>query len=130
VARIKTERSPSVGAAFLALARGDTAKASAGFVAAADSTPDAASTLLAIAAQLRSGKDDAAAIALWSRILERHKESAEAPEADLAWARALIRRKDVKGAIERLEHLILTYPTSALVPQARRELDVAKKIIP
>jgi tetratricopeptide (TPR) repeat protein len=130
VARIKTERSPSVGAAFLALARGDTAKAAAGFVAAADSTPDAASTLLAIAAQLRSGKDDAAAIHLWSRILERHRESAEAPEADLAWARALLRGKDVKGAIERLEHLILTYPTSALVPQARRELDVAKKIIP
>jgi hypothetical protein len=36
----------------------------------------------------------------------------------------------VKGAIERLEHLILTYPTSALVPQARRELDLAKRIIP
>jgi tetratricopeptide (TPR) repeat protein len=130
VARIKTERSPLVGAAFLALARGDTAKAVAGFVIAADSTPDAASTLLGIAAQLSSGKDDEQAIALWSRILNQYKESAEAPEADLAWARALIRKKDVKGAIERLEHLILTYSTSALVPQARRELDVAKKIIP
>jgi hypothetical protein len=26
-------------------------------------------------------------------------------------------------AQQRLEHLILTYPTSALVPQARRELE-------
>jgi tetratricopeptide (TPR) repeat protein len=130
VARIKIERAPSVGAAFLALARGDTVNAAKSFILAADSTPEAASTLLAIAAQLNAGRDDAAAIAIWTRILEKHAESAEAPEADLAWARALIRKKDVKGAIEKLEHLILTYPTSALVPQARRELDVARKIIP
>lgn len=130
VARIKIERAPSVGAAFLALARGDTLNAAKSFVIAADSTADAASTLLAIAAQLYSGKDDSAAIALWARILDKYNESAEAPEADLAWARALLRKKDVKAAIEKLEHLILTYPTSALVPQARRELDVARKIIP
>jgi tetratricopeptide (TPR) repeat protein len=131
VARIKTERAPLVGAAFLALARGDTTSAATGFVTASDSTPDAASTLLAIAAQLHAArKDDVAAIVLWTRILDQHKESAEAPEADLAWARALLRRKAVKPAVERLEHLILTYPTSALVPQARRELDVAKRIIP
>jgi tetratricopeptide (TPR) repeat protein len=130
VARIKIERAPSVGVAFLALARGDTLNAAKTFIIAADSTPDAASTLLAIAAQLYSGKDDAAAIAVWTRLLDKHGDSAEAPEADLAWARALLRKKDVKGAIEKLEHLILTYPTSALVPQARRELDVARKIIP
>jgi tetratricopeptide (TPR) repeat protein len=130
VARIKVERAPSVGAAFLALARGDSANAASSFVIAADSTPDAASTLLSIAAQLSVGRDDAMAISLWTRILDQYKESAEAPEAELAWARVLLRKKDVKGAIERLEHLILTYPTSALVPQARRDLDVARKIIP
>ena len=131
VARIKAESAPLVGTAFLALARGDTVAAANGFMTAADSTPDAASTLLAIAAQLHAAKkDDAAAIALWKRILEQHAQAAEAPEADLAWARALLRKKDVKGAIERLEHLILTYPSSALIPQARRELDVARKIIP
>jgi tetratricopeptide (TPR) repeat protein len=130
VARIKTERSPAVGVAFLALARGDTASAAKGFVAAADSTPEAASTLLAIGAQLYAARDTASAIAIWSRILDQYKESAEAPEADLAWGRVLLRKRDVKAAIDRLEHLILTYPTSALVPQARRELDVARKIIP
>ena len=131
VARIKAEQAPQVGAAFLALARGDTASAAAGFLAAADATPDAASTLLAIAAQLHAAKqDDVAAIAIWSRLLDKFPDSAEAPEAELAWGRALMRRKDPKGAIDRLEHLILTYPTSALVPQARRELDLAKKIIP
>jgi tetratricopeptide (TPR) repeat protein len=131
VARIKSDRAPLVGAAFLALARSDTATAAAGFVAAAAATPDAASTLWAIAAQLYAGKkDDASAIALWSKILTQHAHSAEAPEAELAWARALLRGKDVPGAIARLEHLILTYPQSALLPQARRELELAKKTIP
>ena len=130
VARIKAERAPLVGAAFLALARGDTLNAAKGFVVASDSTAEAGSTLLAIAAQLYSTKDDTTAIGIWSKILDRYKESAEAPEADLAWGRALLRKKDVKGAIDRLEHLILTYPTSALVPQARRDLDLARKIIP
>jgi hypothetical protein len=32
--------------------------------------------------------------------------------------------------VARLEHLILTYPQSALVPQARRELDLARAGIP
>lgn len=131
VARIKSDRAPLVGAAFLALARRDTVAAASGFIAAAAESPDAASTLLAIAAQLHAGKkDDVAAIALWSRILEQQPQSAEAPEADLAWARALLRKKDVPGAIVRLEHLILTYPQSAMLPQARRELDLARKIIP
>ena len=130
VARIKVERAPAVGAAFLALARGDTLNAAKAFVAAADSTPEVVPTLLAIGAQLYSTKDETAAIGLWTRILDQYKDSPEAPEAELAWARALIQKKDAKGAIEHLEHLILTYPTSALIPQARRQLDVAKKIIP
>ena len=37
-------------------------------------------------------------------------------------------RKD--GAISPLEHLILTYPESALVPQARRALDQARGAVP
>jgi TolA-binding protein len=87
--------------------------------------------LLAIAAQLYAArKDDAAAIGIWSRIVDQQSASAEAPEAELAWARALLRKKDTPAAIARLEHLILTYPQSALLPQARRELDLARKNIP
>jgi tetratricopeptide (TPR) repeat protein len=131
VARIKADRAPAVGTAFLTLARGDTTGAAKGFVGAAAETPDAASTLLSIAAQLYTSKQaDTSAIDLWKQILTKYPDSAEAPEAELAWARSLIRKKDQKGAIERLEHLILTYPTSALLPQARRELDLAKRIIP
>jgi len=32
--------------------------------------------------------------------------------------------------VEILEHLILTYPRSALVPQARRKLDEARGAVP
>jgi TolA-binding protein len=54
----------------------------------------------------------------------------EAPQAELEWARALRRRGDHAGALAHLEHLILTYPQSALVPQARRELDLARAAVP
>jgi hypothetical protein len=33
-------------------------------------------------------------------------------------------------AVTQLEHLILAYPESALVPQARRALDVARGAVP
>jgi hypothetical protein len=33
-------------------------------------------------------------------------------------------------AVEVLEHMILTYPQSALVPQARRKLDEARGAVP
>jgi hypothetical protein len=42
----------------------------------------------------------------------------------------LRRKNDVAGASAHLEHMILAYPRSALVPQARRELELAKSSIP
>jgi TolA-binding protein len=113
------------------LARGDSAGAATAFVEAAERQVDAASILLGTAAHLRSAlKDDAQAIALWRRIVEQQPGSPEAPSAELEWARALRRRGDAAGAAARLEHLILTYPQSALVPQARRELELARNGIP
>jgi hypothetical protein len=38
----------------------------------------------------------------------------------------LRRKGDTGAASERLEHLILSFPNSALVPQARRELELLK----
>jgi TolA-binding protein len=66
------------------------------------------------------------AIPLWRTVVEQYADAPEAPEADLEWGRALKRGADVTGAVARWEHLILTYPESALVPLARRELEVAK----
>jgi len=63
------------------------------------------------------------AIALWQRILDRYGDSADAAPAELALARALLASGDRAGARAHAEHLILTWQSSALVPQARRLLD-------
>jgi tetratricopeptide (TPR) repeat protein len=131
VARIRADSAPSLGRAFLMLARNDSAGAAVAFAEAADRQVDATSILLATAAQLRAAlKDDTQAIALWRRIVEQQPATPEAPSAELEWARALRRHGDSAAAVARLEHLILTYPQSALVPQARRELELARNAIP
>ena len=129
--RTRVEQAPLVGRAFLDLARGDTAAAATGFEGAAASVPDAASLMISLAARLRAARGErATALALWQRIAERHPQSPEAAEAYLDWARALRAGGDLTGAVQRLEHLIISYPQSALVPQARRELELARRTIP
>jgi len=131
IARLKADSAPAIGHAFLALARGDSAGAIAQFLQAADQTPTVRSLLLFTAAQVEAArKNDTAAIVLWKRIVDSEGATPEAPQAELEWARLLRRNGDNPGATEHLEHMILTYPHSALVPQARRELELAKSTIP
>jgi len=131
VARLPGDSARAVGQAFLTLARGDSARAAGLFEAAAGASPAGASLLLATAAQLRVAlRDEAGAVTLWRRIVEQHGASPEAPSAELELARALRRRGEQQEAVARLEHLILTHPTSALVPQARRELELVRQSIP
>ena len=100
-------------------------------LAAAPSLSDAGSLLIATSARLYTAHGDAPqAIAAWKTIVDSLPQSPEAPEADLEWARILRRSKQTPAAIQRLEHLILTYPESALVPQARRELELAQQSVP
>ena len=125
--RTRADSSRTTGIAFLALARGDSAQAAARFERAAEELPDAAPLLLALAARVQTARrQDAAAVVLWQRILHRYAAAPEAAEADLEWGRSLRRRGDVRGATEHFEHLILSYPQSALVPQARRELEAVR----
>jgi hypothetical protein len=131
VARIKEDSAPALGQAFLSLARGDTARAATGMVETAEQLPEIASLLLYTAAQLRTAtRNEAEAIPLWKRVVEQYASSAEAPAAELEWARTLRRKGDMAEATRRLEHLILTYPQSALVPQARRDLELVRNTIP
>jgi tetratricopeptide (TPR) repeat protein len=131
VARVRADSAPLVGQAFLALARGDSALAARRFTEAAPRTSDATSLLLLIAARLHAARgEDAAALPLWRRVAEGHATTPEAPEAELEWARVLIKRGELAAGVARLEHMILTYPESALVPQARRELEAARRGIP
>jgi tetratricopeptide (TPR) repeat protein len=131
VARIRADSAQLIGHGFLQLARGDSVGAATTFVTAADATPDGASLLLATAARIRLARGDTAqAVLLWNRILETAPTSPEAPQAELAWARALRAGGKNSAAESRLEHLILTYPDSALLPQARRELDLVRGAMP
>ncbi len=131
VARLKVDSAPAIGAAFLTLARGDTASAATALVGAAERFPEVASLVLYTAGQLRAKRGDHVnAIPLWQRVVEQYAMSAEAPAAELEWSRALLRGGDRNAAATRLEHLILTYPQSALVPQARRELELLRNTIP
>lgn len=131
IARVRADSARDLGAAFLQLARGDSAQAATALEAAADRYPTASSILLLTAAQIHDSRgEEPQAFALWQRIVDRDSASAEAPEAELDWARALHRKGDAAQAKTHLEHLILTYPQSALVPEARRELDVVRKAVP
>jgi hypothetical protein len=131
IARIKADTAPLIGKAFLSLARNDSLAAAAQFVQAADATPVVRSLLLLTAARLQLAlENQTAAVALWTRILNDEKDSPEAPQAELEWSRLLRRRGDTAAAAKHLEHMILAYPGSALVPQARRELELVNSSIP
>ena len=131
LARTRADSSPKAGSAFLALARADTLRAAQMFEEVSGELRDATPLLLGIAARLLAATPDSArSLTIWRVIVEQHPTAPEAAEAELEWARALRRRGDRTEAIARLEHLILTYPQSALVPQARRELELVKNIPP
>lgn len=127
LSRTSVDSAPIVGEAFVALARGDTARAADRFAAASNVVRDAAPLLLVTAARLHAAQhQDALAIPLWRTVVEQYASAPDAPEADLEWGRALKRSADRAGAAARWEHLILTYPESALVPIAREELAAVK----
>jgi Flp pilus assembly protein TadD len=131
ISRVKEDSSLALGQAFLTLARADTGRAAMAMVEASERLPEVASLLLYTAGQLRASiKDDAQASALWKRVVEQYASSAEAPAAELEWSRALRRGGNGAEASRRLEHLILSYPQSALVPQARRDLELVRNSIP
>jgi tetratricopeptide (TPR) repeat protein len=131
IGRTTVDSAPTVGRAFLALARGDTVAAAAAFEEGAREIRDVSTLLMAHAARLHATRqNDVRALELWQRIAESRGDSPEAPEANLEWARMLRRTGQTGAAIERLEYLILTYPQSALVPQARRELELARQAVP
>ncbi len=140
LARTRLERSPSLGQAFLLLARRDSAAAAMRFAALADSVGDAAPAFLAQAARIEAARVPLInggqrsvpprALALWNRIITSYPRSPEAPDVMLTWARALRDANDKAGAIARYESLLVDYPESALLPQARRDLERLRGQVP
>ncbi len=131
LSRTRADNSMIAGAAFLALARNDTALAAAKLAEAAVALPDAAPLLLSESARLQMERGDTpAAMRTWTLLVDRYGTAPESVEAELEWARALRRAGKSSDAVARLEHLILTHPQSALLPQARRELDALRGSVP
>jgi tetratricopeptide (TPR) repeat protein len=130
---VEADSLPALGAALLLAARGDTAAAARALaqLAHGPALPSGRPEVLAWAARYAAAaRDGPGAERLWGELLERHAASPQAPAAQLALARALAARGDTAGATQRLEALILTYPESALVPEARRELDRVRNLVP
>lgn len=129
LSRTRAERAPLAGEAFLAIARNAevTSDAAIALERAAGELPETRSLFLAAAAREHSrvGRD-VEALRIWRELSTKNEDSPEAPEATLEWARLSMATGDSAAAIEQLERLIITWPRSALVPQARRELDVVR----
>src|SRR5947208_3086459 len=127
-----------LGGALLLLAQGDSLQAVQALRVAAGRLATGAGgggrpDLLLLAGRVAARLDSAqqqTALALFDEIVHTAGEGAAAPAAELEWARLLERRAQTAEAMRHLEHLILTYPGSAVVPEARRELERAKGAIP
>ncbi len=131
---------PELGGALLLLAQGDSVHAAAALRLAAgrlatgeggegSGRPD----LLLLAGRVAARLDtlqQRTALTLFDEVVRTAGQGAAAPAAELEWARLLERRAQMAEAIRHLEHLILTYPGSAVVPEARREMERAKGAIP
>ncbi|HXI63837.1 MAG TPA: hypothetical protein VNH14_04960 [Gemmatimonadales bacterium] len=130
---------PELGSALLLVARGDSTGAVAALSRAADRLDPGAgggrTDILLVAGRIaaRPGgslEQQRTALALFDEVVRTGGQGAAAPAAELEWARLLVRQGQSADAIQHLEHLILSYPGSAIVPEARRELERAKGAIP
>lgn len=128
---VRADSSAALGRALFEAERGDTAAAVQGLVVLArERGTGGEAEFLALAARWSAGRDPVQSEALWTEVAERHPEAPSAPVAALALARIAALRGDAALAASRLEALILRYPESALVPEARRELDRVRGLVP
>jgi tetratricopeptide (TPR) repeat protein len=121
-----------LGGALLRLEQGDTTRAIAELEAVAKDLPIAkgGAELRLLAGQLAAVKGDPALAERLYREAASKEAPATAPAAELALAELMLAARRNSEAVTQLEHLILSYPESALVPQARRALDVARGAVP
>ena len=129
---LERDSMPELGSALLQLERGDTSQAIEGLErAAAELSPrDGGAELRLLAGRLSAQSGRPADAERLLRAAAIREAPATAPAANLALAELLIRSQRATEAVQVLEQLILTYPQSAIVPQARRKLDEARGAVP
>ena len=129
---IEEDSLPELGRALLLLEQGDTAKAATAIESVAVELPPHAggAELHLLAGRLSAATGKSAEAERLFRAAAAKEAPATAPAAELALAELFISSHRPAEAVELLEHLILSYPESALVPQARRKLDEARGAVP
>jgi hypothetical protein len=129
---MQSDSLPELGHALLQLEQGDTAQASAALeqVASELAPQQGGAELNLLAGRLLAATGRSAEAERLLRAAATKEAPATAPAAVLALAELQLSSKRPGEAVELLEHLILTYPQSALVPQARRLLDEARGAVP
>ena len=129
---IEADSLPALGAALLAVERGDTLAAVAGLDRAANGLAPAkgGAALRLAAAELVWA--EGANVDAERRLKEVAATAvpATAPAAELDLARLLVALGRRPEAVTQLEHLILTWPQSAFIPEARRLMDEARGGVP
>jgi tetratricopeptide (TPR) repeat protein len=129
---IETDTLERLGQALLRLEQGDTTRAVAELESVAGELAPArgGAELRLLAGRLAAAKGDGALAERLYRDAASKEAPATAPAAELALAELMLDARRTSEAVAQLEHLILTYPESALVPQARRTLDLARGAVP
>jgi len=129
---IEADSLPELGQALLALAAGDTSRAVSGLDRVASNLPSAkgGAEIRLLAGRLAGASGKAADAERLLKAAAAPEAPGTAPAAELALGELLLRQRRAAEAVAQLEHLILTYPGSALVPQARRRLDEARGAVP
>lgn len=129
---LEVDSQPALGRALFRLEQGDTAEAVMALEQLASEFPPqhGGAEISLLAGRLLAGTGKSAEAERLFRAAASQDAPATAPAAELALAELLISGQRPAEAIEVLEHMILTYPQSALVPQARRKLDEARGAVP
>jgi tetratricopeptide (TPR) repeat protein len=129
---IEVDTLPALGDAFMLLERGDTAGAVKGLTTLGASQPrnKGGAELLLLAGRLEAARGQRPAAEKLFRAAVDTTAPATAPAALLELGRLLASSGRGGEAVPVFEQLILDYPRSALVPQARRALDEAKGAVP
>jgi tetratricopeptide (TPR) repeat protein len=133
---VDSSQGTKLGPALLALARGDSGAAVDGLRAAAlGLAPGPRGGVLVLAGRVAATLDSvhqALAAELFRQVVADSlpRVGAAPAAAELEWARLLERQGKPDRALAHLEHLILAYPGSAVVPEARRMMDRLKGSVP
>ena len=133
IQQIEPDSVPDLGRAFYTLARGDTNAALREFATAGDSLPaeGGRADVLTYTARIALTLDlHDFAQPLLLAALQAEPNGPAAPPAEFALAESYHATGQTDESIQHLEHLILTYPSSAMVPHARRRLDQVRGNIP